>query len=59
LTFAGLFPILNPLEFARFLLALTKSLPTAQRSALARSVAINGFVLLLDSMALGLSMANC
>jgi len=53
LTFAGLFPIVNPLESAPFFLALTKSLPRAQRSALARSVAINGFVLLLGSMALG------
>src|SRR5450631_443143 len=53
LTFAGLFPIVNPLESAPFFLALTKSLPSAQRSALARSVAINGFVLLLGSMALG------
>src|ERR1700674_2771997 len=53
LTFAGLFPIVNPLESAPFFLALTKSLPAAQRSALARSVAINGFMLLLGSMALG------
>jgi multiple antibiotic resistance protein len=53
LTFAGLFPIVNPLESAPFFLALTKSLPSAKRSALARSVAINGFVLLLGSMALG------
>jgi multiple antibiotic resistance protein len=53
LTFAGLFPIVNPLESAPFFLALTKSLPAAERSALARSVAINGFVLLLGSMALG------
>jgi multiple antibiotic resistance protein len=53
LTFAGLFPIVNPLESAPFFLALTKSLPAAQRGALARSVAINGFMLLLGSMALG------
>jgi multiple antibiotic resistance protein len=53
LTFAGLFPIVNPLESAPFFLALTKSLPSAKRSALARSVAINGFVLLFGSMALG------
>jgi len=53
LTFAGLFPIVNPLESAPFFLALTKSLPTSERSALARRVAINGFVLLLGSMALG------
>ena len=53
LTFAGLFPIVNPLESAPFFLALTKSLPTSERRALARRVAINGFVLLLGSMALG------
>jgi multiple antibiotic resistance protein len=53
LTFAGLFPIVNPLESAPFFLALTKSLPGVQRNALARSVAINGFALLLGSMALG------
>jgi multiple antibiotic resistance protein len=53
LTFAGLFPIVNPLESAPFFLALTKSLPAAHRNALARSVAINGFALLLGSMALG------
>jgi multiple antibiotic resistance protein len=53
LTFAGLFPIVNPLESAPFFLALTKSLPPVRRNALARSVAINGFVLLLGSMALG------
>jgi multiple antibiotic resistance protein len=53
LTVAGLFPIVNPLESAPFFLALTKSLPTVERNALARSVAINGFALLLGSMALG------
>jgi multiple antibiotic resistance protein len=53
LTFAGLFTIVNPLESAPFFLALTKSLPPGERSALARRVAINGFVLLLGSMALG------
>src|SRR5665213_4620749 len=53
LTFAGLFPIVNPLESAPFFLALTKSLPAAKRNALARSVAVNGFVLLLGSMLLG------
>jgi multiple antibiotic resistance protein len=53
LTFAGLFPIVNPLESAPFFLALTKSLSDADRSVLARRIAINGFVLLLGSMALG------
>ncbi len=53
LTFVGLFPIVNPLEAAPFFLALTKSLSDAQRNVLARRIAINGFVLLLGSMALG------
>jgi multiple antibiotic resistance protein len=53
LTFAGLFPIVNPLESAPFFLGLTASLPLAERRVLARKVAINGFVLLLGSMALG------
>ncbi len=53
LTFAGLFPIVNPLEAAPFFLALTPSLSSTERNALARRVAINGFALLLGSMALG------
>jgi multiple antibiotic resistance protein len=53
LTFAGLFPIVNPLEAAPFFLALTASLPASERSALARRIALNGFALLLGSMALG------
>ena len=53
LTFAGLFPIVNPLEAAPFFLALTANLPAAERPVLARKAAINGFALLLGSMALG------
>jgi multiple antibiotic resistance protein len=53
LTFAGLFPIVNPIEAAPFFLALTPSLSQAERSVLARNVAINGFALLLGSMVLG------
>ncbi|MGH8305245.1 MAG: MarC family protein [Steroidobacteraceae bacterium] len=53
LTFAGLFPIVNPIESAPFFLSLTASLPSAERRVLARKAAINGFVLLLGSMALG------
>jgi multiple antibiotic resistance protein len=53
LTFAGLFPIVNPLEAAPFFLGLTAGLSTAQRSILARHAAINGFALLLGSMVLG------
>ena len=53
LTFAGLFPIVNPLEAAPFFLGLTAGLPAAERPVLARKAAINGFALLLGSMALG------
>jgi multiple antibiotic resistance protein len=53
LTFAGLFPIVNPLEAAPFFLALTAGSSTAERRVLARKIAINGFALLLGSMALG------
>ncbi len=53
LTFAGLFPIVNPLEAAPFFLGLTANLPAAERTVLARKAAVNGFALLLGSMALG------
>jgi multiple antibiotic resistance protein len=53
LTFAGLFPIVNPLEAAPFFLGLTAGLPGAERRVLARKAAVNGFLLLLGSMALG------
>jgi multiple antibiotic resistance protein len=53
LTFAGLFPIVNPFEAAPFFLGITDGLSSAERTALARKVAINGFVLLLGSMVLG------
>ncbi len=53
LTFAALFPIVNPIESAPFFLALTPGLSTAERRILARNTAINGFLLLLGSMALG------
>jgi multiple antibiotic resistance protein len=53
LTFAGLFPIVNPVEAAPFFLALTRGMTTAQRRTLARQVSINGFALLLGSMLLG------
>jgi multiple antibiotic resistance protein len=53
LTFAGLFPIVNPLESAPFFLGLTAGLSSAERRVLARKAAINGFALLLGSMALG------
>jgi multiple antibiotic resistance protein len=53
LTFAGLFPIVNPIEAAPFFLALTPNMSQGERSAMARNVAINGFALLLGSMVLG------
>ena len=53
LTFAGLFPIVNPIEAAPFFLALTPNLSNEERFGLARRVAINGFGLLLGSMVIG------
>jgi len=53
LTFAALFPIVNPLEGAPFFLGLTAGLSSAERRVLARKVAVNGFALLLGSIALG------
>jgi multiple antibiotic resistance protein len=53
LTLGGLFPIVNPLEAAPFFLGLTAGLAEAERRSLARKAAINGFALLLGSMALG------
>ncbi len=53
LTFAGLFPIVNPLEGAPFFLGLTAGLPSAERRSLAGKAAVNGFALLLGSMVLG------
>src|SRR6516165_12348921 len=53
LTFAALFPIVNPIEGAPFFLGLTAGLSSTERRALARTVAVNGFALLLGSMVLG------
>ena len=53
LTFAALFPIVNPIEGAPFFLGLTANLSGAERQVLARKAAVNGFALLLGSMALG------
>jgi multiple antibiotic resistance protein len=53
LTFAGLFPIVNPIEAAPFFLALTPNLSNSEREGLARRVAVNGFALLLGSMVIG------
>ena len=53
LTFAGLFPIVNPIEAAPFFLTLTSGLAESERHMLARKAATNGFLLLLGSLALG------
>jgi multiple antibiotic resistance protein len=53
LTFAGLFPIVNPIEAAPFFLAVTEGMSSDERQMLARQTAINGFALLLGSMVLG------
>lgn len=53
LTFAALFPIVNPLEAAPFFLTVTGRCTEAERYVLARKVALNGFFLLLGSMLLG------
>jgi multiple antibiotic resistance protein len=53
LTFAGLFPIVNPIEAAPFFLGLTAGMSSAERTILARKAAINGFALLLGSMVIG------
>ena len=53
MTFAALFPIVNPLEGAPFFLSLTAGLSSAERRVLAGKAAVNGFALLLGSMALG------
>jgi len=53
LTFAALFPIVNPIEGAPFFLGLTAGLSSVERRGLAGKVAVNGFALLLGSMVLG------
>lgn len=53
LTFAALFPIVNPIESAPFFYGMTAGLGAEERNVLARKVAVNGFALLLGSMVLG------
>jgi multiple antibiotic resistance protein len=52
-TFAALFPIVNPLEVAPLFHVLTRELPAERQHTLARQVAVNGLLLLLGSMVLG------
>jgi multiple antibiotic resistance protein len=53
LVVAALFPIVNPLGNAPFFLALTQDQTDSGRRALARKVAINGFLLLLGAIFAG------
>jgi multiple antibiotic resistance protein len=53
LIYGGLFPIVNPVGSAPLFLGLTQFCSDAQRNALARSVAIISFFLLLGSMFMG------
>jgi len=56
LTFATLFPIINPLGVAPIFLSLTEVYPESVRRLLARKIAIYGFVLLGASLAIGSSV---
>jgi multiple antibiotic resistance protein len=53
LTFAALFPIVNPLGSAPIFLSMTADCTAQERDHLARGVAFNGFWLLLGSLLLG------
>ncbi len=53
LTYAGLFPIVNPVGGAPIFLGLTRRCTAPERHALARRVAVNSFFLLLGSLFAG------
>ena len=53
LVYAALFPIVNPVGGAPIFLGLTRHLGDAERHALARKVAVGGFLLLLGSLLMG------
>jgi multiple antibiotic resistance protein len=53
LVYAALFPIVNPLGAAPMFFSLTQRYPAATRHALARRIALNGFLLLLGSLFVG------
>lgn len=53
LALGALFPIVNPLGNAPIFLMLTRGFSSSTRAALARTVAINGFVLLVVSILIG------
>jgi multiple antibiotic resistance protein len=56
LVYAGLFPIVNPIGAAPIFLGLTRGVTPAERVAIARRVAINGFLLLVGSLLFGSSV---
>jgi multiple antibiotic resistance protein len=53
LTYAALFPIVNPFGSAPIFMSMTQFYPDQQRSALAWRVAVNSFLLLLGSVLVG------
>jgi multiple antibiotic resistance protein len=53
LVYAALFPIVNPFGSAPLFLGFTQSYGAAERTNIARQIAINSFFLLLGSMFLG------
>src|SRR5690242_19941753 len=53
LVYGGLFPIVNPVGSAPLFLGLTQFCSDKQRNALAGSVAVNSFFLLLGAMFMG------
>lgn len=53
LVYAGLFPIVNPIGGAPIFLGLTRQRSDKDRAAIARGIAINGFLLLLGSLFVG------
>lgn len=53
LTYAGLFPIVNPIGSAPIFLSLTQAEPMVERATLAGRVAGNSFLLLLGAMFVG------
>ncbi len=53
LTMGALFPIVNPLGSAPFFLSLTRGVSDKGRTRLARSIAINGLVMMVVSIFIG------
>ena len=53
LSYAALFPIVNPVGGAPLFLGLTRYVPDRQRNALAGRIAVNSFFLLLGSLFVG------